>query len=121
MINYAITGDFLMPSLPAMSGMLQSPDMRHRLDVASRTLAGIGGGYALTAATTMFLGLTLPLSKGTAVMTATMLSFTIYTCAIIWAFSVRSRRVWPGIVLPALVLGGGALLVKALATNGGTP
>lgn len=89
-----------------------SPKGRRYMDTASRTVAGIGGGYALSAAAAMFLGVALPLPRAEAVYTATMLSFAIYTGAIIWAFSAASRTVWPGIVLPALLLGGGAWLLR---------
>lgn len=104
------TGYFRMPRLSAINDLLRS-DWQHRLDVVSRTLAGVGGGYVMTAAATMFLSQVLPMSRGAAVLTATMLSFAIYAGAIVWAFSVRSRRVWPGIVIPALLLGAAALLI----------
>ncbi len=89
-------------------------DGRRRLDVASRGLAGIGGGYALAAAAAMFLALALPMPRAEAVHTATMLSFAIHAGAIVWAFSVRSRRVWPGLLAPTLLLGGGTWLLHGL-------
>lgn len=75
--------------------------------VASRAVAAIVGGYVLTAITTFALAMFLPLSKAEASMTATLLSFAIYTCAVIWVFATRTAwRAWAGIVVPCVVLGG---------------
>ncbi|MDQ2106458.1 DUF3649 domain-containing protein [Azospirillum isscasi] len=108
-----------MTTLPSrMKAGLAGADGRRRLDVASRCLAGIGGGYALAAVAAMFLALALPLAlampRAEAVYTATMLSFAIHAGAIVWAFSVRARRVWPGLLVPALLLGGGTWLLHGL-------
>lgn len=86
----------------------------YRLSVASRALAAIVGGYALTALATFALALFLPLSKAEASMTATLLSFLIYTCAVLWVFATRTAlRAWAGIILPMVVLGGLVWLQKA--------
>lgn len=78
----------------------------YRLAVASRALAAILGGYALTALATFALALLLPMSRAEASMTATLLSFLIYTCVVIWVFATRTAwRAWAGIVAPAAVLG----------------
>ena len=78
----------------------------YRLAVASRALAAIIGGYALTALATFALAIFLPLSKSEASMTATLLSFVIYTCVVLWVFATRSAtRAWLGIVVPCVVLG----------------
>ena len=72
---------------------------------ASRTLAAVFGGYALAACATTALALWLPAAPATAVITANLLSFLIYTVAVLWAFATRSAaRAWVGILMPALVL-----------------
>lgn len=78
----------------------------YRLSVASRVVAAILGGYVLTALATFALAIFLPLSNAEASMTATLLSFLIYSCAVIGVFATRTAwRAWAGIVVPAVVLG----------------
>lgn len=88
----------------------------YRLAVASRALAAVVGGYALTAIATFALAVSLPLSKAEASLTATMLSFLIYTCAVLWVFATRTAwRAWAGIVAPSIALGGLVLLQRYVA------
>ena len=78
----------------------------YRLTVASRTVAAILGGYALSALASFALAIFLPMSKAEASMTATLLSFLIYTCAVIWVFATRTAwRAWIGIIAPSVALG----------------
>ncbi|WP_129776739.1 DUF3649 domain-containing protein [Peristeroidobacter soli] len=78
----------------------------YRLAVASRALAAILGGYALTALAITALAIFLPMSRAEASLTATLLSFLIYTCVVIWVFATRSAtRAWLGIIAPMVVLG----------------
>lgn len=80
--------------------------LSYRLAVASRVIAAILGGYALTSLATFALARLLPLSKSEASMTATLLSFFIYACVVIWAFAARSAwRAWGSLVAAAFVLG----------------
>ncbi len=96
--------------------MKLNEDVRYRLGVASRAIAAILGGYALAATTTAVLSLVLPLPRVDAVMTATLLSFTVYTCAAIWVFAARDAlRAWIGIGVPALVMGLGLWLLRSAA------
>ncbi len=75
------------------------------LGVASRTVAAVFGGYALAACATTALALWLPAAPATAVITANLLSFLIYTVAVLWAFATRNAtRAWVGILAPALLL-----------------
>lgn len=38
-------------------------------------------------------------------MTATLLSFTIYTCAVLWVFATSSAlRAWLGLLIPCAVI-----------------
>lgn len=99
-----------------------SPTARYRWSVASRVLAAVVGGYALTSAATVLLALVWPLPQAEAVLASTMLSFALYTGVLVWIFAVRRlRTVWLGLViatavcavlswllLPGFVLGGGA-------------
>ena len=72
-----------------------SADAVYRLGVASRSVAAIVGGYVLAALLTMLLSVSLPMARAEAVMTATLLSFAIYTCAVMWVFATRSAlRAW---------------------------
>jgi hypothetical protein len=65
----------------------------------------VGGGYVLTTLATMVAARFLPMGRADAVMTATMLSFAVFTCAVIWVFAARSAwRAWYGLALPALAL-----------------
>jgi len=77
----------------------------YRLGVASRSVAAIVGGYVLAALATMLLSVSLPMARAEAVMTATLLSFAIYTCAVMWVFATRSAlRAWLGLLIPAALI-----------------
>lgn len=87
-------------------------ESQYKLGVAVRATAAIGGGYALAALSTAVLALLLPMAKADAVLTATMLSFAIYACAVIWVFAAKTAwRAWAGLAAPATMLG---LLLLAL-------
>ncbi len=78
---------------------------RYRWMVASRTLAAVVVGYALTSAVSILLALLLPVSKAEAVLASTMLSFAIYAAVVIWVFQARSAtRAWVGLLVPLAVL-----------------
>ncbi|MES2026383.1 MAG: DUF3649 domain-containing protein [Pseudomonadota bacterium] len=96
--------------------MKLNEELQYRLGVASRAIAAILGGYAVTALTTAVLSLVLPMARVDAVMMATLLSFTVYTCAVLWVFAARSAfHAWIGIGLPAVVLGLGLLAYRSIA------
>ncbi|MBB5607935.1 MULTISPECIES: DUF3649 domain-containing protein [unclassified Janthinobacterium] len=77
----------------------------YRLGVASRSIAAIAGGYVLAALVTMLLSVCLPMARAEAVMTATLLSFAIYTCAVLWVFATGSAlRAWLGLLIPGAVI-----------------
>ena len=79
-------------------------------NVTARVLGAAFGGYALTYAATACLTLSLPLANSEAVLTAAMLSFVIYTAAILWAFAASTPiRAWIGLLIPAAVCGAIAL------------
>ena len=91
-----------------------------RWSIASRVLAAALGGYALAALLSSALALLLPrvsnASRADAVLTASLLSFAVYTVAALWVFHARSAsRACAGLGLWALVSG---LLVLALRSGG---
>jgi hypothetical protein len=75
--------------------------------VLSRAAAATFGGYALATTLSILLSRVLPMPKAEAVMTAVLLSFTVYTCAILWAFAVRTAaKAWVGLLIPTAVCTG---------------
>ncbi|WP_336693731.1 DUF3649 domain-containing protein [Delftia acidovorans] len=84
--------------------------------VVSRLLAAVFGGYALASALAAFLAAALPGAHVDAVLAGMQWSFALHALAVIWAFSpVSAGRVWLGLLVPAALMGGAALL---LARNG---
>ena len=80
--------------------------LKYRLDVTARAVAAIGGGYAVSALGTALLALLLPMAPADAVITATLLSFTVYVCAVVWVFAAPTAlHAWIGLVLPGALLG----------------
>ena len=70
------------------------------LPILSRTLAALVGGYVFTYAFTAALARLLPLDNVDSLIVASLLSFVIYTLAILWAFAARHQwAVWMGLVL----------------------
>ncbi|MCB2383351.1 hypothetical protein KV201_14325 [Shewanella sp. SR1] len=91
---------------------------RDSLHIVSRCLAAIFGGYLLGAVATILLAQILPLSQVDRVLTAMMLSFTVYTCAVLWVFSVKSTwRYWLDLFALSGLLYLAYLAAKALDIN----
>lgn len=91
-------------------------ETKYRLSVASRAIAAIGGGYAVAALSTALLASLLPMAPADAVITATLLSFTVYTCAAIWVFAARTAwHAWIGLAMPGALLGFGLLACRGAA------
>ena len=79
---------------------------RDRWAVASRALAAIVGGYGVAALFTGAFAAWLPGRRSDATLSAMMLSFAVYACAVIWVFAARSAwKAWMGLAGPALMLG----------------
>ncbi len=92
----------------------------YRWSVASRVAAAALGGYALTSAATVLLSLLWPAPRAQAVLWATMISFTVYTVAVIWAVHARSAgRAWAGMVAGTVLLSGIAWLLWLAEQGGG--
>lgn len=75
--------------------------------MTSRALAAIVGGYGVAAATSACLSVWLPMGRADAVITGQMVSFVVYSIAVIWVFATRSAwRAWGGIIGSTLILVG---------------
>jgi len=109
----------LTPGRPSPAPSIKPGLARYRWTIALRSIAAVGGGYVLAAASADWLGRLLPIlgmSRLEAVATATMLAFIVQACAAIWVFAVAStRRAIVGIVLPAAVMALGAWAVGGAA------
>lgn len=80
------------------------------LGIASRVVAAALGGYVLSALCAVALAVFLPLARPEAVLTGTMLSFIVYTGAVIWVFAAASAiRAWIGLAVPSVALALGLL------------
>ena len=90
--------------------------VRYRLAVLSRIVAAAAGGYSLAALSTACLVLGLPLSRGEAVLAATLPAFVILCLAVIWAFAARTAwRAWCGLLIPCALLGACKLWLSGAA------
>jgi len=79
--------------------------LMYRLGVASRALAAIVGGYVLSALVATVSAIYFPGTRGEAAIFGMLVSFVIYTMAVMWVFAVRSAwRAWLGLLLPSLPL-----------------
>jgi hypothetical protein len=70
----------------------------------SRIVAALFGGYAVAALASVAT-VALPVSQPQGVLAGMLLSFIVYTAAVIWVFAVRSaRRAWAGLLVAAALL-----------------
>jgi hypothetical protein len=87
----------------------------YRWMVLSRCLAAIFGGYALAAASCVFLALCLPMARAEAVYLASLLSYLVFVVAVLWVFAARSAwGAWLGVIVPTAVLVAGCYGLKAV-------
>lgn len=86
-----------------------SPGARYRLSVASRVLAAVVGGYALTSLLNIALPLLLEKAGANlpqALLWTMMASFLVWAAIIIGVFSIRSAaRAWSWLAGSAVPLG----------------
>ncbi len=74
-----------------------------------RTIAAIGGGYAMASLAAIVCATLLPLDRAEAVVTGMLLSFAIYTGVVIWVFAAATAlRAWIGMLIPMALLGAAA-------------
>lgn len=65
-----------------------------------RVVAAVAGGYAVASLITSALAELLYMRRSEAVLTATLLSFSIYAAAVIGVFAARTTaRAWVGVIL----------------------
>lgn len=80
--------------------------------MSSRIIAATLGGYALAYACTGWLSIALPLARSEAVLTASMMSFLIYTGAILCVFTAATpTQAWFVVLIPTVLFGGMTLLM----------
>lgn len=85
--------------------------MNYRVGVASRALAAIGGGYAVSALAVAALAIGLPGREVDRVVAATLTGLVVYPCAVMWCFATRTAlRAWLGLLAAGLLLGAVILL-----------
>lgn len=81
-------------------------DANPRIDMISRTIAGVFAGYGMSALCAACLAVCLPGEKADAAQTGTLTAFLVYTAAIIWAYAAASHwRAWIGVAVPAALFG----------------
>src|SRR5215217_7907462 len=79
--------------------------IRHRLSVASRTVAATAGGYALASLAAAVLALALPLPREEAVTAGALVAFLLLPLAAVGCFATSSaRRAWLCILVPGIAL-----------------
>jgi uncharacterized membrane protein YfcA len=85
----------------------RSVTWRYRGAVASRILAALLGGYLMAYASAALLTVLLPMSRINRVVTASLLSFVVWTAVAIWVFAARSawRGWWTVLAAAAVMLG----------------
>lgn len=97
--------------------MAQAIPTSSRNALLSRVAAAVLGGYVLVSSATVFLSYLFPTERAEAVLAATLLSYAVYTGAVIWVFAVKTlRRAWLGLIVPAIAMG---VLSLVLDTFGG--
>lgn len=70
----------------------------------ARIIAAVFGGYALAALASV-APLALPVDVPQAVLAGMLVSFAVYTAAVIWVFAARSAvRAWGGLLAAAVPL-----------------
>ncbi|MET0356067.1 MAG: DUF3649 domain-containing protein [Cellvibrio sp.] len=103
-----------------MSSSVKSTDPelnRYRWQVAIRIFLAVAGGYLVTNLLIILLSYVLPLSKSDAVVTASLMSFAIFSSWVVWVFSVKNlRQIWWGLLVSAVSL---EALILAIEFLGG--
>ena len=71
-----------------------------RWHVASRVLAAVAGGYAVSNAAGVGLAHVLPLPRADAVLAGVLSTYLVYGAAVVWCFGARTtRHAWLGLLL----------------------
>jgi len=92
-------------TIPPLGLLAQSPMLRYRVQVASRALVAIVGGYFLATASAALLVrllLWLEVARNTATTSGPMFAFIMMSVAAIYVFGCKSTlRAWLAVALPA--------------------
>ena len=82
--------------------------------VASRVLAAVAGGYAVSNVAGVGLAQVLPLPRADAVMAGVLATYLFYGAAAVWCFGARTvRQAWLGLLVTTVTF-------AVLAVLGGT-
>ncbi|MGR6873473.1 DUF3649 domain-containing protein [Pseudomonas sp. HK3] len=74
------------------------------LDVLSRSMAAIIGGYALSNILAIFISYLLPMATVDSVLLSLQLSFLFYSIVIIWVFSTKTAsKAWLGLLFACAI------------------
>lgn len=77
----------------------------YRLMILYRFILAIFGGYILSTLVAIVTAQVFADYRASAVMTATLLAFTVHCCAFIWVFMVnKTLKASLGIIIPSIVL-----------------
>lgn len=98
----------LEAAAPRRSGKARSATPAYRLEVLSRSLAAIAGGFVLASGVAIIAAALLAQgvqSRGAAISSGTLVSWMIWTGGAMWAFYARSHwAAWAWLVLPGAAL-----------------
>lgn len=90
----------------------------YRWNIVARIFAAIILGYILANTASVFLGFILPMTKVSAVLTALLLGFALYTCIVMWIFHVNSmKKMWWSLAIAIVVTAGGSWLLYLIETQ----
>ena len=97
-----------------LGGELTVPS-KTRWHVASRVLAAIAGGYAVSNVAAVGLAHALPLPRADAVMAGVLSTYLVYGAAVVWCFGARTaRQAWLGLLVTIVTLATLAVLGGSL-------
>lgn len=75
------------------------------VQLCSRAVAAVLGGYALASAIAIIAAGALPIPRSEAVLSGTYLGFVVYPAVAVWAFAPQSqRRMWQGLLALTMLL-----------------
>jgi hypothetical protein len=93
---------------PRRSGRTRTMTFHYRLDVLSRSLAAVVGGFVLASGVAVIISALLAhgvQARGPAVTSGTLISWMVWTGGAMWAFYARSQwSAWALLLIPGAVL-----------------
>jgi hypothetical protein len=110
-----MTEPSLEAAAPRRSGKTRDLTLSYRLEVASRSLAAVVGGFILASGIAMTLSALLAQgmqARGPAVSSGTLVSWVFWTGGAMWAFYARSQwAAWGWLVVPGAALWAIAVII----------